>query len=261
MAVIVFGDAQALAGVSRAFQSTSEALAESVMAAAVVLGAGANATASVVKASRTVLGTSATALSEMWSGVDVLEVRAELLSFRAVADSRARLVAHWDAAEIRAGLAQEVVTELKRCAGGEAAGNEVRLQAFAAEGSHLEVRCKSRALPSAGFGQAASVRRASFAVQWANPLWELAMGDVRAEAGQILAQILQVVEALGGDYNVRDVSVASFRPLFPSPRPTRGALLLQSSLAAACWGLRMLEEMGPAPWLALLAASAAARAR
>ena len=76
-----------------------------------------------------------------------------------------------------------------------------------------------------------------------------------------LPKIRQVVEGLGGDGNVTDVSVASFRPLFPSPRPTQESLLLQSSLAAALWGLRKLEEMGPAPWLALLSASGAARAR
>ena len=91
------------------------------------------------------------------------------------------------------------------------------------------------------------MRRASHAAQRANPLWELATGAVRTEAGQILAQIPQVVEARGGDYNVTDVSAASFRPLFPSPRPTQESLLLQSSLAAALRGLRKRKEMSPPP--------------
>ena len=73
--VVVCTDAEALAGVGKALHGTAEAIADSAVAAAIVVGAGANATASVVKASQTALKNSASAFGEMWSGVDVLNVK------------------------------------------------------------------------------------------------------------------------------------------------------------------------------------------
>ena len=103
IALIIFADVEALSGVGKAVQSSAEALAESAMAAALVLGVGANATATVVRASRSAMSSSASLMADFWNGVDILDVRAELLSFRAIADTRALLVSHWNASEINAG--------------------------------------------------------------------------------------------------------------------------------------------------------------
>ena len=82
IAVLALGDQEALAAVSRALGAGAEALREAASASAVILGAGANVTASLAQVSRAAVSSSSTFASEVWHGIDILNLEMSRWAFR-----------------------------------------------------------------------------------------------------------------------------------------------------------------------------------
>ena len=79
----------------------------------------ADVTSTIATTSRRVLGTSADFATEVWRGVDLIDVKAERVVLRALAASREAMAAHWLDPAVAEGLPNGTAPILARCAAGK----------------------------------------------------------------------------------------------------------------------------------------------
>ena len=95
MLLLICGDSETLRSVAAAAGTTAMAVGEVAAASATATASVANATASVATTGIMALATARNALQEVWTGIDLVNVTAEVATLRAAAHSPQALEQHW----------------------------------------------------------------------------------------------------------------------------------------------------------------------
>ena len=180
-----------LESVARASEATS-------VAAGAIATAGANVTVSLANFAVEAVGSSLTLSEELWRGIDLRHVNVTRTIGR-VAAPDSKLLELWihDGGNglVPPDCASRMASAVRNLSVARPLA-EVSQEFFSSDGTWQAWAIKAKALPSGYVGAVITTVRADFAVEWANPIWEVFGVDPHREAERIATSIRRVVATL-----------------------------------------------------------------
>jgi len=195
--LLIFGDPIVLARLAAAVTRTANSVGNAAVASADIIAAGANVTAEVITTGAKALGSTSHLFAEVWQGVDLMDLHIQKSHLRAIARSPRDMQLHWGRNASMEGWPGTVEPLIQKCVGGKLASMATSSRHVIVNSSFAEVECRTLTVPKGTTVLTGIVTWASYRLQWANPLWEIAGLDPATQELEVLEELQEATTAVG----------------------------------------------------------------